>query len=73
MTAITIEHLERAIYLVAQAMVDHDFPLRPTIRQLEAERNKLLSKTSDMDYAKAILARNGSNKGSNIPASGHPK
>ena len=58
---ITIERIERAIHIVADMMA-----LRPTIRFLEAERDKLLQETTDMDYAKQILARNGRNKGSNI-------
>jgi hypothetical protein len=62
---ITIERIERAIHIVATMMVKHDMPLGPTIRRLEAERDKLRAQTSDMDYAKEILARNGRNKGSN--------
>jgi hypothetical protein len=63
---VTVERIERAIHIVAEMMVKHDMPLGPTIRYLEAERVKLQRETTDMDYAKQILARNGSNKGSNI-------
>jgi hypothetical protein len=66
--AVTIERIERAINTVATAMVTHSMPLGPTIRFLEAERDKLLRETTDMDHAKSILARNGHNKGSNIAA-----
>jgi hypothetical protein len=37
---ITIERIERAIHIVADMMVTHGLPLRPTIRFLEAERDK---------------------------------
>jgi hypothetical protein len=62
---VTIDRLERAIHTVADMMVKHDMPLGPTIRYLEAEREKLMRETSDMDYAREILAK-GRNKGSNI-------
>jgi hypothetical protein len=65
-SAVTIERLERAINTVATMMVKHDIDLSDTIRYLEAERDKLSRKTTAMDYAKQILARNGRNKGSNI-------
>ena len=63
---ITVERLERAIHIVADMMVKHTLPLGRTIRFLESERDKLLRETSDMDYARQILARKGSNKGSSI-------
>ena len=66
MSIVTLERLERAIDTVADMMVKHGLPLGPTIRFLEAERDKLLRQTTDMDYARQIVARNGSNKGSNI-------
>ena len=62
--AVTPERIERAIRTVAELMVKHEMDLMPTIRQLEAERDKLRQKTADMDYAKAIVAK-GRNKGSN--------
>jgi hypothetical protein len=58
MTApVTVARIDRAIDTVADAMVRHDLPLGPTIRFLEAERDKLLRQTSDMDYARQIVAR----------------
>jgi hypothetical protein len=67
MTApVTVARIDRAIDTVADAMVRHDLPLGPTIRFLEAERDKLLRQTSDMDYARQIVARKGGNKGGNI-------
>ena len=63
---ITVERIERAIDTVADMMVKHGLPLRPTIDFLEAERDKLLRQTTDMDYAKQIVARKRRNKGSNI-------
>jgi hypothetical protein len=53
------------MHTVAEVMVKHDMDLMPTIRQLEAERDKLRQKTAAMDYAREIL-RQGSNKGRNI-------
>jgi hypothetical protein len=64
--AITIERIERAIRTVARAMVRHDMNLAPTIRRLEAERDRLQQDGSDMDYAREILARSGRNIGRNI-------
>ena len=55
--AVTIERLERAIGTVARMMVKHDMPLGPTIRFLEAERDKLQQQTADMDYAMEILRK----------------
>jgi hypothetical protein len=54
---VTIERLERAIGTVAKVMVKHDMPLGPTIRFLEAERERLLQRTADMDYAMEILRK----------------
>jgi hypothetical protein len=55
--AITIERLERAIGTVARMMVKHEMALGPTIRFLEAERDKLRQQTADMDYAMEILRK----------------
>ena len=66
MSLVTVERIERAINTVAEMMLMHGMKLGPTIRFLEAERDKLLQETTDMDYAKSILARKRSNKGSNI-------
>jgi hypothetical protein len=57
MTTVTVERLERAIGTVARMMVKHDMPLGPTIRFLEAERDKLRQQTADMDYAMEILRK----------------
>jgi hypothetical protein len=62
---VTVERLERAIHIVADMMVNHDMDLMPTIKRLEAERDKLRQKSAHMDYAREIL-KNGRNKGSNI-------
>ncbi len=62
---VTAERIERDIQTVARMMVKHDMDLMPTIRQLEAERDKLRQKTVHMDYAREILL-SGRNKGSNI-------
>jgi hypothetical protein len=63
--AVTPERIERAIRTVAELMVKHEMDLMPTIRQLEAERDKLRQKTVHMNYAREILKK-GRNKGSNI-------
>jgi hypothetical protein len=55
MTTVTVERLERAIGTVARMMVKHNMPLGPTVRFLEAERDKLQQETSDMRYAMEIL------------------
>jgi hypothetical protein len=55
--SVTIERIERAIATVAEVMVKHDMQLGPTIRFLEAERDKLRQATDDMDHAKQILGR----------------
>ena len=54
---VTIERIERAIGTVAKVMVKHDMPLGPTIRFLEAERERLRQRTADMDYAMEILRK----------------
>jgi hypothetical protein len=54
---VTTERLDRAIDTVADVMVKHDIDLMPTIRRLEAERDKLRQKTAAMDYAKEILRK----------------
>jgi hypothetical protein len=62
---VTVDRIDRAIHIVADMMVRHNMALGPTLRFLEAERDKLQRETTDMDYAREILARKGSNKGSN--------
>jgi hypothetical protein len=56
-STVTVERLERAIGTVAKVMVKHDMPLGPTIRFLEAERERLRQRTADMDYAMEILRK----------------
>jgi hypothetical protein len=65
-SVVTVERIERAIHTVADMMIKLHMPLGLTIRFLEAERDKLLRETSNMLYAREIVARNGRNKGSNI-------
>jgi FtsZ-binding cell division protein ZapB len=54
---VTVERLDRAIGTVADVIVRHDIDLMPTIRRLEAERDKLTQATADMDYAREILQK----------------
>jgi hypothetical protein len=54
---ITVERLERAITITAKAMSRHNLPqLLPTLKRLEAERDKLLMDGDPIAYAKRILA-----------------
>jgi hypothetical protein len=55
--AVTVDRIEHAIHIVADVMVKHDIDLMPTIRRLEAERDRLRQKTVGMDYAKEILRK----------------
>jgi hypothetical protein len=55
--AVMVDRIEHAIHIVADVMVKHDIDLMPTIRRLEAERDKLRQKTVGMDYAKEILRK----------------
>ena len=57
---VTIERIERAINVTAQAMADQNLPqLLPTLKRLETERDKLkLIADGDLDpieYAKRLL------------------
>jgi hypothetical protein len=55
---ITIERLERAITITATAMARHNLPqLLPTLKRLEAERDKLIVDGDPIDYAKRLMAR----------------
>jgi hypothetical protein len=58
MSTVTIERLERAIKVTARCMVDHDLPqqLMPTLRRLEAERDRLMRDGDAIEYAKRLLA-----------------
>jgi hypothetical protein len=52
----TIERLDRAIRITAAAMVRHDLPqLLPTLRRLEAERDRMVEEGDPMEYAKRLL------------------
>lgn len=56
--AVTVERVDRAIGLVAQAMLDHDMGhLMVTLQRLEAERNRLLNEIDSMEYARRILRK----------------
>jgi hypothetical protein len=58
MTSPALERIDRAISLVAQAMLRHGMgQLIVTIRCLEAERDRLLSETDSMEYARRILLK----------------
>jgi hypothetical protein len=57
-TAITIERLDRAIAITADAMVLHELrELGPTLKRLEAERDKLVSEGDPLEYAKRLRAQ----------------
>jgi hypothetical protein len=54
---ITVERLERAIAVTANAMTRHNLPqLLPTLKRLEAERENLLLNGDPIEYAKRVLA-----------------
>jgi hypothetical protein len=62
---ITVERLENAIRVTAQAMVDHDLwhatdhdlqQLRSTLKRLEAERDKMITEDDPLEYARRMLA-----------------
>ena len=57
MAAVTVERLERAIAITAEAMTRHNLPqLLPTLKRLEAERDKLIADGDPIAYAKRLLA-----------------
>jgi hypothetical protein len=54
---VTVERLERAIRVTARCMVDHDLPqLLPTLKRLEAERDRLMKEGDAIAYARRLLA-----------------
>jgi hypothetical protein len=54
---ITVERLERAITITAEAMTRHGLSqLLPTLKRLEAERDSLLLNGDPIEYAKRVLA-----------------
>jgi hypothetical protein len=57
-SVVTIERLERAIAVTARCMAQHNLPqLLPTLKRLEAERDRLIAVGDPIEYAKRILAR----------------
>jgi hypothetical protein len=54
---VTTERIERAIRTTARCMVQHDLPrLLPTLKRLEAERDRLMKEGDAIAYAKMLLA-----------------
>jgi len=54
---ITIDRLDRALATTARAMVRHNLTgLLPTLKRLEAERDRLLVDGNAIEYAKRLLA-----------------
>jgi ribosomal 50S subunit-associated protein YjgA (DUF615 family) len=52
-----VDRLERAITTPARAMVQHNLPgVMPTLKRLEAERDRLLREGDAIEYAKRLLA-----------------
>jgi hypothetical protein len=55
---VTTESLNRAIQTTAEMMLRHNLrQIAPTLRRLEAERDRLLQEGDPLEYAKRILAR----------------
>jgi hypothetical protein len=55
---VTIERLERAITMTAYVMAHHNLPqLLPTLKRLEAERDRVLREGDPIEYAKRVLER----------------
>ena len=51
-----LEQLERAVETTARVIVQHDLPqIMPTLKRLEAERERLLREGDPIEYAKRIL------------------
>jgi hypothetical protein len=56
---VTVERIERAIKMTAEAIVRHNLPeIVPTLKRLETERDRLLQEGDPIAYAKRLLARN---------------
>ena len=54
---VTIERIERAIKITAGCMLAHELPqLMPTLKRLEAERDRLMRDGDAIEYAKRVLA-----------------
>jgi hypothetical protein len=55
---VTIERLERMIIITADCMKRHKLPqLLPTLKRLEAERDRLVVEGDPIAYAERVLAR----------------
>jgi len=55
---ITVERIERAIAVTALCITQHNLPqLLPTLKRLEAERDRLINDGDPIAYAKRVLAR----------------
>ena len=53
---VTVERLERAIRAVAGWMIQYDLPqVLPTLKRLQAERDRLLKEGNPIEYAKRVL------------------
>jgi hypothetical protein len=53
---VTVERLENAITMTAYVMAHHNLPqLLPTLKRLEAERDRLLQEGDPIEYAKRVL------------------
>jgi hypothetical protein len=62
---LTAERLERVIAITAYAMVRHNLPqILPTLKRLEAERDRLLHEGDPLDYAQRVLDRIAKQQGS---------
>jgi hypothetical protein len=56
--AVTVERLENAINVTAYVMVRHNLPqILPTLKRLEAERDRLLADGDPIEHAKRVLER----------------
>jgi ribosomal 50S subunit-associated protein YjgA (DUF615 family) len=54
--AVTVDRIERAIATTAYCMAEHNLPrLLPTLKRLEAERDKLIANGDPIEYARRLL------------------
>ena len=54
---VTIERLERAIKTKARVIERHMLQLMPTLRRLEAERDKLIRDGDPLTYVRRLLGK----------------
>jgi hypothetical protein len=54
---VTIERLERAIKTTARVIERHMLQLMPTLRRLEAERDKLIRDGDPFTYVRRLLGK----------------